>query len=111
MYITQEFLEKVGARSPMARAALVQAGDKIRVKALKKALLSIGVCEITKEEAKLLGALIREKKYTFMGNTISYVLLNEENFSRFKRINNSTKLEIAHIRNGLIGIKDKGQTE
>ena len=105
MLITKKFLDDVGRRSPMAREAMVQAGDKNRVKALKNFLVSIGSCEITHEDARNLNLPVFKKKYSFSSTHLIYVLLPPPVFARFKRLANSIDLEIAHIRNGLIGIQ------
>jgi hypothetical protein len=108
MIITKEFLDKAGRRSPLARAAMAQAGDKYRVEALKKFLLSVGSCEITLGDAKALGVPAREKEYCFMAGAITYVLLDPETFRRFKPLTNAIDLQAAHARNGVIGIQARG---
>ena len=110
MFITRKFLYEVGRRSPMARMAMVQAGDRNRIKALKNFLISVGACEITYKEAENLGLEIRKKKYSFSTVCLSYVLLDAQDFDSFKPLKNSVDLEVAHIRNGLIGIR-KGQRD
>ena len=107
MIITEKFLDDAGRRSPAARAAMAQAGDKIRIKALKDALISIGVCEITQDNAKELNLPICQKKYAFLASPITFAFLDEENFEQFKPITNGAALEIAHARNGLIGLRRK----
>ena len=104
MIITKKFLDDAGRRSPMARMAMVQAGDKVRIKALKNALISIGACEITREEADALGVPIRQKKYAFLAAPMTFALLDDETFVRFKTLKSDVTLEIAHVRNGLIGL-------
>ncbi|MDR1915712.1 MAG: hypothetical protein LBQ58_03945 [Synergistaceae bacterium] len=105
MLITKEFLDKVGRNSPIARAAMVQAGDKGRIRALMKFLISVGSCEITLAEARALGLPIQEKKYCFMSDSITYVLLDGSTFERYKPLTNAVDLQVAHIRNGIIGIR------
>ena len=107
MLITQRFLDDVGRRSPMARAAMAQAGDKIRIKAMINVLVTSGACEIKYEEAEALKLPVYEKKYSFLAEPLVYVLLNAVDFARFKPLNNSIALEVAHIRNGLIGIRKR----
>ena len=104
MIFTEKFLDDAGRRSPMVRAAMVQAGDKIRVKALKNALVSIGACEMTQDDAAALNLPIYKRKYVFMAFPVTYTLLDKETFERFKPLKNGVALEIAHARNGLIGI-------
>ena len=105
MLITKKFLDDVGHRSPIARGAMVQAGDKVRIKALKDALISIGACEITQKDVEILNLPIYKRKYSFLATIMNFVLLDEETFERFKPINNGTALEIAHAVNGLIGLR------
>ena len=105
MIITEKFLNDTGRRSPAARAAMVQAGDRIRIKALKDALISIGVCEITQDNVKSLNLPICQKKYAFLAFPITFAFLYEETFEHFKPITNGVALEIAHARNGLIGLR------
>jgi hypothetical protein len=106
MYITKEFIEKAGGpRSPMVRWAMVQAGNKHRVDALKKFLISAGSCEITFREIEALGLTVFEKKYSFCASPLTYVLLDSGTFGRFKPIKNSVDLEIACMRDGVIGIR------
>ena len=107
MIISEKFLDDAGRRSPMVRAAMVQAGDKNRVKALKDALVSIGACEMTQDDAAALNLPIYQRKYAFMAFPITYTLLDKETFERFKPLKNGIALEIAHARNGLIGILRK----
>ena len=107
MLITKEFLDKAGRRSPLAREAMLQAGDKLRVEALKQFLLSVGSCEITLDEARNLGLPIREKKYCFMADSITYVLLNDGIFKHYKPLTNAVDLQVAHVRNGIIGIRER----
>jgi hypothetical protein len=106
MYITKKFVESAGGlRSPIVRHAMVQAGDKHRVEALKMFLVSVGCCEITRGDIESLGLNVYKKKYKFCAGPLVYVLLNAEIFSRFKPLTNDIDLEAAHIRNGVIGIK------
>ena len=107
MIITEKFLDDTGRRSPIARAAMVQAGDKIRVKALKDALISIGACEITKTDVEMLNLPIYQKKYIFLASPIIFTFLDKEAFGHFKPLKNGVALEIAHARNGLIGLLRK----
>ena len=107
MIITSKFLDDTGHRSPAARAAMVQAGDKIVIKALKDAFISIGVCEITRENVKTLNLPVCKKKYASLASPITFVFLDEETFKHHKPIKNGAALEIAHARNGLIGIRRK----
>jgi hypothetical protein len=104
MIISEKFLDDIGRRSPIARAAMVQAGDKIRVKALKDALVSIGACEITKNDVEMLNLTIYQKKYVFLASPIIFAFLDKETFKHFKPLRNGVALEIAHARNSLIGI-------
>jgi hypothetical protein len=109
MYITKKFVESAGGpRSPMVRHAMVQAGDKHRVEALKMFLISVGCCEITRDDIDVLGLTVYEKKYRFCAAPLIYVLLDAENFERFKPLTNDIDLEAAHIRNGVIGIRRGG---
>lgn len=110
MFITRKFLDEAGRRSPMARMAIVQAGDRNRIKALKNFLISVGACEITYKEAESLGLEIRKKKYSFSTVCLSYVLMDAQDFDSFKPLKNPVDLEVAHIRNGLIGIR-RGQRD
>jgi hypothetical protein len=104
MIITRKFLDDTGQRSPIARGAMVQAGDKTRIEALKKALISIGACEITQEDAEILNLPIYQRKYSFLASIMTFVLLDKETFERFNPLKNGTALEIAHAKNGLIGL-------
>ena len=107
MNITKNFISKAGGpRSPMVRHAMVRAGDKRRVDALKKFLISVGACEISPEEIDALGLTIREKKFSFSPVPLIYALLDENNFSRFKPLKSAADLEASRIRNGVIGIRD-----
>jgi hypothetical protein len=114
MYITKKFIELAGGpRSPLVRSAMVQAGDKHRVEALKKFLLSVGSCEITYDDIRALGLDVREKTYPFCGQALVYVLLDPETFARFRPLTNEVDLEVARVRNGVIGIRyrdTKGQS-
>jgi hypothetical protein len=106
MHITKEFVESAGGlRSPIVRHAMVQAGDKHRVEALKMFLVSVGCCEITRDDIETLGLSVYKKKYKFCAAPLIYVLLDAETFSKFKPLTNDIDLEVAHIRNGVIGIK------
>jgi hypothetical protein len=106
MYITKKFIESAGgSRSPMVRHAMVQAGDKHRVEALKMFLISVGCCEITHDDIETLGLTVYEKKYKFCAAPLIYVLLGAENFKRFTPLTNAIDLEVAHIRNSVIGIR------
>lgn len=87
MFVTREMIEKEGKRSPFIRHALVQSGDKLRVDALKQFLLSVGVCELTFEEALKLRCVIHRKKYRFMGNEIVFVFLDHDTFKKFPLLN------------------------
>jgi hypothetical protein len=111
MYINKKFIEGAGGlRSPMVRQAMVQAGGKHRVEALKAFLVSVGSCEITFDEIKALGLTVFEKKYSFCAAPLTYALLGADAFERFKPIKNSVDLEIACMRDGVIGIrKDASQ--
>ena len=86
MKITKEFLDNVGRRSAIARSAMVQAEDKSRIKALKEALISIGACEITREDAEMLNLTIYHRRYSFLSSTLNFVLLDDRDFSRFKSL-------------------------
>jgi hypothetical protein len=106
MYITKKFVDSAGGpRSPIVRHAMVQAGDKHRVEALKMFLISVGCCEITFDDIKTLGLSVYKKKYKFCAASLIYVLLDAETFSRFKPLTNDVDLEVAQIRNGVIGIR------
>lgn len=109
MFITKELVENVGKRHPMIRAAMVQAGDKGRIQAMKKALISIGACELTQKEVCENNFLVRGKKFSFCSAPLSLALLDEQDFERFPIISSPVKLEAAHIRNGVIGIRRKRQ--
>ena len=106
MNITKNFISKAGGpRSPMVRHAMVRAGDKHRVDALKKFLIAVGACEISQEEIETLKLTIHEKKFSFSSVPLIYVLLDEKKFGRFKPLKNTSDLETARIRNGVIGIR------
>jgi hypothetical protein len=106
MYITKKFIENAGGlRSPMVRHAMVQAGGKHRVEALKAFLISVGSCEITFDEIKSLGLTVFEKKYSFCASPLTYAFLDVKTFERFKPIKNGVDLEIAFMRDGVIGIR------
>lgn len=107
MIITQQFLDDVGRRSPMARSAMGQAGDKIRLKALKKVLVSNGACEITFEDISRLGLVVMEKSFCFTPTRLIFVWLDEINFNKFKSITNTIALEVALCRHGVIGLRRK----
>lgn len=107
MIITKELIENCGNRSPMIRSAMVRAGDKIRIVALKKALLSIGSCVLTFEDVGRNGYLVQEKKFSFSLTPLIYVLLAPDDFVKYPSITSPIALEVAHIRNGLIGIRRK----
>lgn len=106
MFITKRFLENVDKRSPMARQAMVKAGDKARIRTLKKFFISVGACEIRKGDAEKLGVPIIKHKYAFLGEHINIVLLGKSDFNKFPRITDPVKLEAAHIINGVIGLQD-----
>lgn len=89
----------------MARAAMVQAGDKLRINALKAFLISVGVCEITFENIEEFNLPVYDKCYSFTKTVLTYVLLNTETFACFKPLTSPVALEIAHMRNGVIGIR------
>ena len=109
MHITKEFIEKAGGpRSPMVRQAMVQAGNKHRVEALKAFLISVGSCVITFKDIESLGLTVFEKKFSFCASPLTYVLLDAGTFVRFKPIKDSADLEIACIRDGVIGIRRSG---
>jgi hypothetical protein len=110
MLITKKFLDDTGRRSLIARAAMVQAGDKNRIKALKNFLISVGACEMTFDDAKTLNLPLCKKQYSFLTSPMTFVLLDAANFKRFKPLKNGVALEIAHARNGLIGIQRKQET-
>jgi hypothetical protein len=106
MNITKKFIENAGGpRSPMVRRTLVQAGNKHRVEALKMFLISVGSCEITHDDIRILGLTIYRKRYSFCASCLTYVLLDEETFNRFKPLTNNIDLEVARVRNGVIGIR------
>jgi len=107
MHITKEFLDTVGRRSPMARSAMVQAGDKKRIEALLNALVSIGACEITRAEIAELGLEIKEKRFPFTPVPLKFVMLGDTAFSKFEPLTTSLALEYSHMRNGVIGIREK----
>jgi hypothetical protein len=87
---------------------MVQAGDKHRVEALKMFLISVGCCEITRDDIEDLGLNVYKKKYKFCAAPLIYVLLDAETFGRFKPLTNDVALEVAHMRNGVIGIRRSG---
>jgi peptide/nickel transport system permease protein len=63
MYITKKFIESAGgSRSPIVRHAMVQAGDKHRVEALKMFLISVGCCEITRADVETLKRMEKKSK-------------------------------------------------
>lgn len=107
MIITQQFLDDVGWRSPMARSAMGQAGDKIRLKALKKFLVSNGACEITFEDISRLGLVVMEKSFCFTPTRLVFVWLDEKTFSKFKPVTNTIVLDGALYRHGVIGLRRK----
>jgi hypothetical protein len=84
---------------------MVQAGDKHRVEALKMFLVSVGCCEIRREDIEALGLKVYKKKYKFCAAPLIYVLLDAETFSRFKPLTNDVDLEVAYMRNGVLGIR------
>jgi hypothetical protein len=92
----------------MVRRAMIQAGDKHRVEALKMFLISVGSCEITHDDITALGLTVYKKKYRFCAEPLVYVLLDADTFARFKPLTNDIDLEVAHIRNGVIGIRKGG---
>jgi hypothetical protein len=111
MNITKGFIEKAGGpRSPIVRAAMVQAGNKIRVEALKMFLLSVGSCEITFDEIDSLGLPVYEKKFSFCGAPMTYALLPPKLFGRYRRLADNVDLEVTRVRNGVIGIM-RGESE
>ena len=105
MLLTSKFLNETDPRSPLARRALRQSGDGARIRALRTMLLSIGCCELTPENVKTLGAVARERRFSFMSVPLSFVPLKERDFERFPRILAPTDLEVAHIRHGIIGLQ------
>jgi len=107
MWITKEFLDTVGRRSPMARSSMVQAGDKLRINALINALISIGACEITREDIADLELEIKEKRFSFTPAPIKFVMLDNTTFSKFEPLMTPLDLEYSHMRNGVIGIREK----
>lgn len=107
MIITQQFLDDVGWRSPMARSAMGQAGNKIRLKALMKVLVSNGACEITFEDISRLGLIVMEKSFCFTPTQLIFVWLDEKTFNKFKPITNTINLEGVLYRNGVVGLKGK----
>ena len=107
MLITREFIEKAGKRSPIVREALVKAGDKNRIVALKDAFISIGCCELTREDVERMKRPVNVKKYCFMSSPISFVMLSPDEFKGFKQITTPVDLEVAYIKHGLIGLLDK----
>lgn len=107
MLITKRFLDIVGRRAPMARRAMIQAGDKIRIKALKEALISIGVCGITFEDISILGLDVQEKHFSFTPKPLIFVLLDEKTFNEYKPITNSIELQVSLYTNGVIGLRRK----
>lgn len=107
MNITRSLIDNAGIRSPIIRAAMVQAGNKTRIDAMKRALLSIGVCELTLNDIQNNGYRTQEKAFSFSAESLTYVLLDEDEFNQFSRINNGVDFEVAHIRNGVIGIRRK----
>ena len=86
MLLTSKFLNETDPRSPLARRALRQSGDGARIRALRTMLLSIGCCELTPENVKTLGAVARERRFSFMSVPLSFVPLKERDFERFPRI-------------------------
>lgn len=91
----------------MARSAMGQAGDKIRLKALKKVLVSNGACEITFEDISKLGLVVMEKSFCFTPTQLVFVWLDEKTFNKFKPITNTIALDGALYRHGIIGLRRK----
>lgn len=106
MLLTFRFLNETDPRSPLVRKALRQSGDGARICALKTMLLSIGCCELTSEDVQNLGASVRKHRFSFMSVPLSFVPLKERDFERFPKILAPTDLEVAHIRHGIIGLRN-----
>lgn len=104
MEITKKFLDSAGRRSPMARKAMGQAGRRIPLRGLKRLLVSLGACELTRRDVAELGATVYEKRFSFTPAPLIYVLLEPEEFHVFRRIADTVDLEAARIRHGVIGI-------
>ena len=76
------------------------------------ALISIGACDITFEDIEKLGLPVCRKKYSFSATPLTCVLLDEVTFRRYTRLATPVELEVAHIRNGVIGLrKDKSDLD
>lgn len=107
MYITKEFLDNVGKRSPMARDAMRQAGDRYAIEGLKLFLINYGACVISKEDIEKYSLKTIDKNYFFMSGPLHLVLVPDKIFNYFARINDNVELEVAHIKNGCIGLRLK----
>ncbi len=105
MLITKKFLDTAGRRSPMAREAMVQAGNKIRVAGLKQVLLSMGACIVPPEYVEEHKLQILKKEFSFTPLILNFVLLDDDEFAQFEAITSTVKLEATHMRNGLIGLR------
>jgi hypothetical protein len=66
---------------------------------------------MTFDDITALGLTVREKRYRFCAAPLIFVLLDAETFARFKPLTNNVDLEVAHIRNGVIGILKGGGNE
>ena len=105
MLITKNFLDTVGRRSSIARHAMVQAGDKNRIKALISFFISTGACEINFSDVKTHNLTVIKKKYSFMAKPLLLVPLKPEIFKNYSRLTDSSSLQASHILNGVIGLQ------
>ncbi len=105
MLITKKFLDTAGRRSQMVREAMLQAGNMIRIRGLKEALISMGVCVVQPEYVKEHHLPILKKEFSFTTLVLNYVLLDKDEFDRFEVITSAVMLEVTHMRNGLIGLR------
>ena len=108
MYLTKKLLESgEGARSPLVRSAMEQAGDKHRVEGLKKFLVSAGSCVITFDDAANYGLRVLRKKYSFCRGSVVFAFVEPKLFNNFEPIKNTLKLQLSLLRNGIIGIRKR----
>ena len=105
--MTESLISALGPRSIETRTQLVKSGDKARVNALRKALISIGACKINIDDAKELGYRIVKHRFSFMLPSLTFALIPEADWQEADIITSPIKLELAHIQNGVIGLKTR----